>query len=224
MMGDTPAPESLKRTAEFSPGETPFVLMLDDDWDICESVREVLEEAGITAVCLTDGMQGLDYLLRAEVLPAAILLDLMMPGMDGWTFFDRIRAEPRLRDIPVIVLTAAGPHWGYPVTRVLRKPIDGQDLVAAVRAAAAVSYPAAPAEPARPASAADRLQAIKTEIESALTEDGELGPRTVLAFKAVLRLLDAVIEHDHPTLHEQALRIALDAIKEMPRKRRSSGR
>ena len=126
-----------------------------------------------------------------------------------------------MRDIPVIVLTAAGPHWGYPATRVLRKPIESQDLVAAVRAAASASYPAAPAPPA---SAVERLRAIEKEIEAALSEDEELGPRTVLAFKAVLRLLDAVIEHDDPNLHEQALRIALDAIKDMPRKLRSTGR
>ena len=56
-----------------------------------------------------------------------------MPKMNGWTFVDRLRALPQLRDIPIIVMTAAGPHWGYPETRVLRKPIGKAELVAAVR-------------------------------------------------------------------------------------------
>ena len=57
-----------------------------------------------------------------------------MPVMDGWTFFKHVQASPRLKEIPIIVMTAAGPHWGYPAARVLRKPVDREDLVGAVRA------------------------------------------------------------------------------------------
>jgi two-component system, chemotaxis family, chemotaxis protein CheY len=135
-----PTPVPVKRTGEFGP-ETgrersgrPVVLVVDDDWDICDAVKEVLDDAGFSAVCVENGARALEY-VSGEPAPVAILLDLFMPVMDGWTFADRVRAVPHLQEIPLIVMTASGPHWGYPTPRVLRKPIYRNELIAAVRKA-----------------------------------------------------------------------------------------
>jgi CheY-like chemotaxis protein len=119
----------------------PVVLVIDDDWEICEALQDVLTDAGYVGVCLTDAARGLDLLNRVEPRPDAILLDLMMPGMDGWRFVEEIRTAPGLKDIPIVVLTAAGPHWGYPVARILHKPVETRDLLAALKDAVAGKIP-----------------------------------------------------------------------------------
>ncbi len=138
MKDHTPTPLPLKRTSEYAPvayrPDRPMVLVVDDDWAICDAVKETLEDAGFDATCVENGEVALQHLSR-EPAPSAILLDLFMPVMDGWTFADRLRANPGLNQIPVIVMTASGPHWGYPAARVLHKPIYGNELVAAVQKA-----------------------------------------------------------------------------------------
>jgi CheY-like chemotaxis protein len=130
-------PADLERMNEDPPARglewRPVVLVIDDDWEICEALQDVLTDAGYVGVCLTDAARGLDLLNRVESRPDAILLDLMMPGMDGWRFVEEIRTAPGLKDIPIVVLTAAGPHWGYPVARILHKPVETQDLLAALK-------------------------------------------------------------------------------------------
>jgi CheY-like chemotaxis protein len=112
----------------------PRVLVVDDDWDICDAVKVVLDDAGFDTVCAENGARALAHLAQAPA-PDAILLDLFMPVMDGWTFAERMRADPDLRDIPLIVMTASGPHWGYPSSPVLRKPIFHHELVRVVKKA-----------------------------------------------------------------------------------------
>jgi CheY-like chemotaxis protein len=132
----TPTPQPVPRTGEFSPVPSrqakPLIFIVDDDWDTGEAFAEALDENGFVTVCLPNGQAGLEELER-QPTPAAIILDLLMPVMDGWTFFDRVRALPHLADIPIIVITAVGPHWGYPVAHVLPKPVGRNELVAAVR-------------------------------------------------------------------------------------------
>jgi CheY-like chemotaxis protein len=143
-MGNRSKPPERKRTGEYGPGSLepidpsgrPVVLVVDDDGDICDAVKEVLDDAGYDAICVENGAQALQH-LSDEPAPAAILLDLFMPVMDGWTFADRMRAVPHLQRIPLIVMTASGPHWGYPAPRVLRKPIFRHELLATVRKAIA---------------------------------------------------------------------------------------
>jgi CheY-like chemotaxis protein len=131
-------PPAVERTGEFPRArptlQKPTVLVLDDDWEICDVVEEVLTDAGFDVVCLPNGALGLAR-LSVHPKPAVILLDLMMPAMNGWTFVDRVREVPALRDIPIVVVTAAGPHWGYPVARVLHKPIERLELITTVREA-----------------------------------------------------------------------------------------
>jgi CheY-like chemotaxis protein len=129
-------PEPSKQTRDLpvvrrSAGK-PLVLVLDDDWETCDAFKEVLEEGGFEVVCLPDGMLGLEHLAQHPV-PAAIVLDLMMPVMDGWTFVSRLRALPHLKEVPILISTGAGPHWGYPSSPVLRKPVGRNELLATLR-------------------------------------------------------------------------------------------
>ncbi len=128
--------ERVKRTGEFPTDDDSRsrVLVVDDDWEICDAVKDSLEGEGFDVVCVNNGQEALDH-LRTNPAPHAILLDLFMPVMDGWAVAKHLRASVSYSRIPVVVMTASGPHWGYPVSRVLRKPVMHHELVAAVRRA-----------------------------------------------------------------------------------------
>jgi CheY-like chemotaxis protein len=83
------------------------VLIVDDDASVAESLSDFLDGAGYAAVTAEHGLAALE-LLRGGLRPCAILLDLMMPVMNGWDFRRHQLADPELRDIPVIVVTAGG--------------------------------------------------------------------------------------------------------------------
>jgi CheY-like chemotaxis protein len=82
------------------------VLVVDDDDAVCNALRGVLHEAGYTVATARNGEAAL-VLLNA-VTPDILVVDLMMPVMDGWGLVARLRADPRLRAIPVVVMTAGG--------------------------------------------------------------------------------------------------------------------
>src|ERR1700704_4132470 len=82
------------------------VLLVEDDSGIAEGIRDLLEMEGYEVVWSQDGAEGLDVLRRLDPPPMLILLDLMMPRVDGYEFRDRQRADARLAAVPVLVLTA----------------------------------------------------------------------------------------------------------------------
>jgi CheY-like chemotaxis protein len=84
------------------------ILVVDDDADIRDSLREVLEDEGYDVDCVANGREALDFLKAASPRPCVILLDLMMPVMDGWQFRREQKASPEISDIPLIVITATG--------------------------------------------------------------------------------------------------------------------
>jgi CheY-like chemotaxis protein len=88
-----------------APGNPP-ILLVDDDDDIRESLAEVLEDKGFEVRTAANGEDGLAVLRAHDDHPSVILLDLMMPVMDGYTFLAEKRADPALADIPVAVITA----------------------------------------------------------------------------------------------------------------------
>ncbi len=88
-------------------GPHPPVLVIDDDEGIRQAISEVLADAGHPAAAVSNGREALAWLARNE-RPCLILLDLMMPEMDGRQFRARQRADPRHADIPVVVITAGG--------------------------------------------------------------------------------------------------------------------
>lgn len=85
------------------------VLIVDDDPDFSSLLVEILESIGIVAKSATNGRVALEELRDANGFrPDAIVLDLMMPEMDGWEFRRRQRLSPALATIPVVVLSADG--------------------------------------------------------------------------------------------------------------------
>jgi CheY-like chemotaxis protein len=117
-------------------GTRPTVLLVEDDWDVSEAVGGVLSEEGYQVVFASDGREALQK-LRADPLPAAVVLDLFLPEVNGWDLYQTLKSDPRLSHIPVIVMTAAGEYWGYPVpaAMVVRKPVDAVRLVRLLEAA-----------------------------------------------------------------------------------------
>ena len=112
------------------------VLVVDDDQAIREMLTEVLEDAGYHVIGAENGSQALARLHEAPALPCVILLDLMMPVMNGWAFRVEQQADARLADIPVIVLSARPSlqHEAFKMTvdEFLQKPVDITQLLAMV--------------------------------------------------------------------------------------------
>ena len=81
------------------------VLMIDDDANNRNLIRRVLEPEGTLVDEATDGQSGLDW-LSTHAAPDLVILDLMMPNMDGFAFIDALRQRPELNQLPVLVLTA----------------------------------------------------------------------------------------------------------------------
>lgn len=111
------------------------VLVVDDDPDICAVVREVLEAFGYYVDVARDGAEALKKLRRGAV-PCLILLDLMMPGMNGFEFRDAQLRDPALAPIPVVVISGAGDVAAKAAplgVEGLAKPIDLNVLLEKVR-------------------------------------------------------------------------------------------
>jgi two-component system cell cycle response regulator DivK len=83
------------------------VLLVEDDEDIRNSIAAILEDEGFAVVGASDGGDALRYLQAAAEAPRLILLDLMMPVMDGWAFRAAQLDDDRLSKIPVVILSAA---------------------------------------------------------------------------------------------------------------------
>ncbi|HET7505879.1 MAG TPA: response regulator [Kofleriaceae bacterium] len=108
-----------------------FVLIVDDDPDLLEVTSFVIENEGVVVQTARNGAEALAQ-LRAGRAPGLVLLDLMMPVMNGWEFLSEVARDPALKKIPVVVLTA-GAHTHVPGAReVLPKPLDLKALLRAV--------------------------------------------------------------------------------------------
>lgn len=82
------------------------ILIVEDDDDISRNLRDLLEGEGYVVECASNGRVALDYLRDTSDLPSCILLDLMMPVMDGYGFRTEQERDPRTAWIPVILMTA----------------------------------------------------------------------------------------------------------------------
>jgi CheY-like chemotaxis protein len=111
-----------------------YVLVVDDDRSIRESLEELLVDEGYRVRVATDGREGLEVCASAPP-PDVILLDISMPVMDGHEFSRRKHEDPALAAIPVCIMTAVGPSIPLPKTAaaILRKPLDVDDLLAVIR-------------------------------------------------------------------------------------------
>lgn len=117
-----------------------LALIIEDDPDIAESVRYNLESEGFSAIVASTGEQGLRLALDTQNTPAVIVLDLMLPGMNGMDLCRRLRRENQTRRTPIIMLTAktseadrvAGLDLG--ADDYIAKPFSVRELMARVRA------------------------------------------------------------------------------------------
>jgi CheY-like chemotaxis protein len=113
------------------------ILIIDDDAELRGAVAEALQDCGFQVATAGNGREGLDFLRRASA-PRLILLDLIMPVMNGWQFCSEKQADPALAHIPVIALSAAAkmdpasPYY-IDVHDVLPKPVDLEQLLSVVR-------------------------------------------------------------------------------------------
>ncbi len=112
------------------------VLLAEDDACSREAVRLLLEREGLDVSVAADGREALRF-LRENGPPHLILLDLSMPGMDGWTFMDALTRHPTWLGVPVIALTGAAGVTAEDVRAfgaddLLRKPVDPDELIATV--------------------------------------------------------------------------------------------
>jgi two-component system phosphate regulon response regulator PhoB len=82
------------------------VLLVDDDAALRVIYRFNLETDGVSVVEAADGETALARIDEQQELPDVVLLDVMMPGLDGWDVAARLRADPRTRDLPIIFVTA----------------------------------------------------------------------------------------------------------------------
>jgi CheY-like chemotaxis protein len=82
------------------------ILVVEDERGQREALAEVLSRLGYEVQCAANGSEALELMRHSESLPGLILLDLMMPVMDGWEFRARQRRDRALADVPVVVLSA----------------------------------------------------------------------------------------------------------------------
>ncbi|WP_309897200.1 response regulator [Archangium sp.] len=119
-----------------------IILLVEDETDVREAIEEVLVEHGCQVMCVTDGAQALEWLARGQ-RPSLVLLDFVMPEMSGWTFLERMRADPALGDVPVVAISALA--VAHPrVSAALRKPFDLPSLLRMVDRFAPCSGEGAP--------------------------------------------------------------------------------
>jgi CheY-like chemotaxis protein len=112
------------------------VMVVEDDRDVREAIAWVLEDAGYRVITAENGSVALGLLRDGAPRPSAIILDLMMPVMDGWQFRAAQASDPALADIPVICLTAhPNAERSFPELRPnvwIQKPPDLGVLLAAL--------------------------------------------------------------------------------------------
>jgi len=118
-----------------SPGA---ILIVEDDGDVRAALSELLEAEGFSVEGVPDGREALTRLRTAAVRPAVILLDLMMPGMDGWDFRSEQLRDPKLASVPVVVVSACGFSRDTIATQFrpagyVRKPIARNELLGVIR-------------------------------------------------------------------------------------------
>jgi twitching motility two-component system response regulator PilG len=106
-------------------GHDTHILVVEDDEDSRNALCETLIDAGYMPFAVADGVEALEH-LRTGARPNLIVLDLMLPRIDGWRFLTIVADEPDLSGIPVVVCTgAAGASPpGVPKDHILTKPIN----------------------------------------------------------------------------------------------------
>ncbi len=117
---------------------TPVILCIEDEREMIELFKIILGRQGYRVSGALGGEEGLQR--AAEIEPDLIIVDLMMPGMDGWEVIQRVRADEKLRDTPIVIVTAKTQKidraLALNVARVddfIAKPFGPKDLIESVQ-------------------------------------------------------------------------------------------
>jgi DNA-binding response OmpR family regulator len=113
------------------------ILCIEDEPEMIDLIRLILGRRGFEVVGAAGGKEGLEKVLQE--LPDLVLLDLMMPDMDGWEVYQQMKADEKTKDIPVIVVTAKAQSidkvLGLHIAKVddyIAKPFSPQELLSSV--------------------------------------------------------------------------------------------
>jgi DNA-binding response OmpR family regulator len=117
--------------------KSKYILCIEDEPEMIDLIRLILGRRGFEVIGAAGGMAGLKAV--REQLPDLVLLDLMMPDMDGWEVYQQMKADEKTRHIPVIVVTAKAQSidkvLGLHIAKVddyIAKPFSPQDLLNSV--------------------------------------------------------------------------------------------
>jgi two-component system response regulator MprA len=123
------------------------VLVVDDYADTREAAAIGLEHQGFRVETAASGLEAIQK--AATLAPGAIVMDLSMPGLDGWDAIREIKSAPRTRHIPIIACTALSAHWNRTKAEAagcdsyVQKPCGAEDLASAIRSTIAAAQPSA---------------------------------------------------------------------------------
>lgn len=110
-----------------------YILLVEDDVDLRDSLVDVLEARGFHVRTASNGRAALEALQRDDELPSVILLDLMMPVMNGWEFRYEQLSDPRLATIPTVIMSAvAAQAANMGAIATVPKPVDLPALVSVI--------------------------------------------------------------------------------------------
>jgi len=112
----------------------PLVLLIDDDTTVHDIVRRFLQKEGFSVAGATSGAEGIE--LARKLKPLVVVLDVMMPTMDGWSVLTKLKGDPELADIPVVMLTMVNnTEMGFSLGAddYMLKPVDRTGFVATLR-------------------------------------------------------------------------------------------
>ena len=156
------------------------MLIVEDDESVREYLRMLLEQAGYSVIAVENGATALAFLRRVRV--DVIVLDLMMPVLDGWTVSDTMQSDPQLAHIPIVVFTAAADRAPPGVAATLLKPSTPEDLIATIERVLTPNRRRSPRYPARlelHATSADRsIQSTTHDVSrGGLSFDAAVPPR-----------------------------------------------
>jgi DNA-binding response OmpR family regulator len=119
------------------PDDQMRVVCIEDEPEMIDLVRLILGRKGFDVIGADGGIAGLEKVKTEK--PDIVLLDLMMPDMDGWEVYQQIKADPELRDIPIVVVTAKAQSidkvLGLHIAKVddyITKPFGPQELLESV--------------------------------------------------------------------------------------------
>jgi CheY-like chemotaxis protein len=109
------------------------VMVVDDEYDLQQAVKGVLEDEGFEVVTCSTGEQAMAALKSGR--PEVLLLDLMLPAMSGYEVLDRVREQPALHDLPIVIMSAVCEpvSVGDRSQAFLRKPFSAERLIEVVQ-------------------------------------------------------------------------------------------